>query len=60
MRPESLSVPQDLITFVQSIHGWSGGVGNHPAWGYRLPGDPDPDRLPWDGAYDESPDPEEE
>lgn len=56
LRPESLSVPQDLITLVQSIHAWSGGRGDHPAWGYRLPGDPDPDRLPWEGAFDETPD----
>lgn len=60
MRPESLSVPQDLITLVQSIHRWSGGATDHPAWGYRLPGDPEPDRLPWEGAYDETPVVEEE
>lgn len=50
LRPESLQVPMDLVTLASEIHRWSGGR-QDPAWSYRLPGDPDPGRLPWEGAY---------
>jgi hypothetical protein len=50
LRPEALDVPMDLVTFTSAIHAWSGG-GTSPAWDYRLPGDPDPTRLPWKGSY---------
>lgn len=50
LRPEALDVPMDLVTLTSALHGWSGGA-SHPAWGYRLPGDPDPERSPWEGSY---------
>jgi len=47
MRPQSLLEPVDLVRFVRALHGWTGGTLDHPAWGYRVPGAPEPDRPPW-------------
>lgn len=51
MRPEALDVPMDLVDLTREIHAWSGGITDHPAWSYRLPGDPEPTRLPWADGY---------
>jgi hypothetical protein len=50
MAPAVLDHPMDLVPLVRDIHAWAGGTLDHPAWGYRLPGDPDPGRLPWEDA----------
>ncbi|MGD9695955.1 MAG: beta-galactosidase [Thermoleophilia bacterium] len=50
MDPGSLDDPLDLARFVRDIHRWAGGVTDDPAWSYRIPGDPAPDRLPWETA----------
>ena len=50
MSPSVLDDPLDLVPLVRALHAWSGGTLDHPAWAYRLPGDPDPGRLPWEGA----------
>ncbi len=50
MSPSVLDEPLDLVRLVRDVHAWAGGTLDHPAWGYRLPGDPDPGRLPWEGA----------
>jgi hypothetical protein len=50
MSPSALDDPLDLVPLVRALHAWSGGTLDHPAWAYRLPGDPDPGRLPWEGA----------
>jgi hypothetical protein len=50
MAPSALDGPLDLARFVGAVHRWAGGALGDPAWRYRLPGDPDPDRLPWEDA----------
>ena len=50
MAPSVLDEPLDLARFTSAVHGWAGGTLGDPAWEYRLPGDPDPTRLPWEGA----------
>ena len=50
MVPSVLDEPLDLARLVGAIHRWAGGTVNHPAWRYRIPGDPQPTRLPWEDA----------
>lgn len=50
MDPAVLDDPIDLVRLVRAVHAWAGGSLDHPAWAWRLPGDPDPDREPWEGA----------
>lgn len=50
MAPSALDDPGDLARFARDIHVWAGGAVGHPAWGYRIPGDPAPARLPWASA----------
>ncbi|MGD9572196.1 MAG: beta-galactosidase [Thermoleophilia bacterium] len=50
MAPGVLDDPIDLVRLVRAVHAWAGGSLDHPAWSYRLPGDPDPAREPWEGA----------
>jgi Beta-galactosidase len=50
MVPSVLDEPQDLARLVGAIHRWAGGTLDHPAWRYRIPGDPQPARLPWEDA----------
>ena len=50
MTPGVLDEPLDLARFVGVVHAWAGGRVGDPAWDYRLPGDPDPTRLPWKDA----------
>jgi len=50
MSPSVLDEPLDLARFVGVVHRWAGGRLGDPAWAYRLPGDPDPTRLPWQDA----------
>lgn len=50
MSPSVLDEPLDLARFAGAVHRWAGGTVGDPAWDYRLPGDPDPTRLPWEGA----------
>ena len=50
MTPSVLDEPLDLARLVGAIHRWGGGTLDHPAWRYRIPGDPDPARLPWEDA----------
>lgn len=50
MTPSVLDEPLDLVRLVGAIHGWAGGTLDHPAWRYRIPGDPQPTRLPWQDA----------
>ncbi|MBJ7454703.1 MAG: beta-galactosidase [Thermoleophilia bacterium] len=50
MAPSVLDEPLDLARFTADVHRWAGGTLGDPAWEYRLPGDPDPSRLPWEGA----------
>jgi hypothetical protein len=50
MTPGVLDSPLDLARLVGVIHAWAGGALDQPAWGYRLPGDPEPGRAPWQGA----------
>ena len=50
MAPGALDDPMDLARLVADVHRWAGGSTAGPAWAYRLPGDPDPDRPPWEGA----------
>lgn len=50
MTPSVFDEPLDLARLVGAIHRWAGGSGDHPAWRHRLPGDPDPARLPWEDA----------
>lgn len=50
MAPGVLDDPMDLARFVRDVHAWAGGVVDHPAWSWRIPGDPDPERLPWEDA----------
>ena len=50
MSPSAVVQPADLARLVGALHGWRGGALGHPAWSYRLPGDPDPERPPWRGA----------
>lgn len=52
MAPSALDDPMDLARFVGAIHRWAGGQVDHPAWSYRIPGDPQPQRLPWASAVD--------
>lgn len=52
MAPSALDDPSDLARFVRDIHLWAGGAVGHPAWGYRIPGDPAPARLPWPSAVE--------
>ena len=54
MRPQSLLEPVDLARFVRALHGWTGGTLDHPAWSYRVPGSPEPDRPPWTEPGDEA------
>lgn len=50
MDPAVLDDPIDLVRLVRDIHAWAGGTLDHPAWSWRLSGDPDPGREPWEGA----------
>jgi len=50
MAPSALDEPLDLARFAAAVHRWAGGTLGDPAWEYRLPGDPDPTRLPWEDA----------
>ena len=50
MAPGVLDGPMDLARFVGDVHEWAGGTLGDPAWTYRIPGDPDPGRLPWPDA----------
>ena len=50
MTPSVLDDPQDLARLVGAIHRWAGGALAVPAWRYRIPGDPQPTRLPWEDA----------
>lgn len=50
MAPSALDDPSDLARLVRDIHVWAGGAVGHPAWTYRIPGDPAPARLPWQTA----------
>ncbi len=50
MAPSVLDEPLDLVRFTSAVHAWAGGTLGDPAWEYRLPGDPDPTRLPWEDA----------
>lgn len=50
MAPSALDDPSDLARFARDIHVWAGGTVGHPAWSYRIPGDPSPGRLPWETA----------
>jgi hypothetical protein len=50
MRPEAVEAPLDTVRLVSALQTWSGGSVGHPAWNYRIPGDPEPDRLPWEGS----------
>ena len=43
-------MPMDLARLVADLHRWAGGSTVDPTWAYRLPGDPDPTRLPWEGS----------
>lgn len=52
MAPSVLDDPADLVRFVRDVHRWAGGALDHPAWTWRLPGDPQPERLPWAEAVD--------
>ncbi len=52
MAPSALDGPMDLARFVGDVHEWAGGALGDPAWSYRIPGDPDPDRLPWPDAVE--------
>ncbi len=53
--PQVLTDPIDAVTFVRALHGGYGGVQDHPAWTFRIAGDPDPTRTPW--ADDPRPEP---
>ena len=50
MVPSALDEPLDLARLVAAVHRWAGGALDHPAWRYRIPGDPQPARLPWEDA----------
>jgi hypothetical protein len=50
MVPSVLDEPLDLARLVGAVHRWGGGTLDHPAWRYRIPGDPRPTRLPWADA----------
>ena len=50
MAPGVLDDPMDLARLVADIHRWAGGSTATSTWAYRLPGDPDPTRLPWEGS----------
>jgi Beta-galactosidase len=50
MVPSVLDEPLDLARLAGAIHRWAGGALDHPAWRYRIPGDPRPTRLPWADA----------
>jgi hypothetical protein len=50
MAPSVLDEPLDLARFAGAVQRWSGGTTGNPAWDYRIPGDPDPTRLPWEDA----------
>ena len=50
MSPGALDAPLDLARLAGDLQRWAGGTTGNPAWGYRIPGDPDPARLPWEDA----------
>lgn len=52
MAPQSLDRPFDLVTFIAALQRATGGVLDHPAWSYRVPGSPAVARPPWQGSYD--------
>ena len=52
MSPGALDAPLDLARLAGDLQRWAGGTTGVPAWGYRLPGDPDPGRLPWEDAVE--------
>ncbi len=52
MVPSVLDEPLDLARLAAAIHRWAGGALDHPAWRYRIPGDPQPTRLPWSDAVE--------
>jgi hypothetical protein len=47
MSPAALAAPGDLPDLAAALHAAAGGTLGHPAWGYRVPGDPRPNRPPW-------------
>jgi hypothetical protein len=55
MVPSALDDPMDLVRLVGTVHRWAGGTAGHPAWSYRIPGDPRPARLPWETAVPPDP-----
>lgn len=55
MQPQLLTDPIDAVTFVKALHHSYGGVEDHPAWTFRIAGDPEPERTPW--ADDPRPEP---
>lgn len=53
LTPQVFTDPIDAVAFVRDLHAGYGGVLDHPAWGYRVPGAVDPLPPPWrDGAGD--------
>jgi hypothetical protein len=48
MQPQSLTDPLDLPGFVRLLHASYGGVLDHPAWDWTVPGSPEPGRPPWE------------
>ena len=45
--PQTLTDDDDAVEFARALQASYGGRLDHPAWGYRVPGDPDPSRPPW-------------
>jgi hypothetical protein len=52
MSPGVLDAPLDLARLAGDLQRWAGGTTGVAAWGYRIPGDPDPSRLPWEDAIE--------
>ena len=47
LTPQQLTAALDVPAAFRELHAWSGGITDHPAWDYRVPGTTDPDRPPW-------------
>jgi hypothetical protein len=47
MRPAILNAPGGLVDLVVALQRWRGAPVGHEAWGWELPGNPQPGRLPW-------------
>jgi hypothetical protein len=52
MAPAALDEPLDLVRLVESIQGTLGLPTDHPASAYRVPGDREPTRVPWEKAVE--------